>query len=70
MSSRLGQLLRMIADFLREVAPDLGTSLLGVAAILLARAIPSSDFGEFDYGLIRLSIGSALLGLVLRRFDK
>ena len=64
---QFAELLKGVINWARASAPDSGTALLGVAAILLARAIPSSDFGESDFGLIRLSIGFALLGLALRR---
>lgn len=44
----LDTLFSRMVDWVRPSFPDLGTALLGVAAILMARAGPSSDFSDID----------------------
>ena len=46
---------------------DLGTAFLGMAAILLARAIPSSNLREADVALVALGVAVGFVGLWLRR---
>ena len=49
---------------------DAGTAILGIAAILLARAIPSSNFREADVALVVFGVAVGFIGLWLRRIGK
>lgn len=56
--------------WLRPSFSDIGTASLGAAAIFLVRAIPSSNFSEWDL-LMMLPVGIlGLGGLALRRFGQ
>ena len=68
--SIFGDSLRGLLNWLRPVLPDLGTVCLGIAAILVARAVPSSSLRDFDVVLIVIGVGFAFVGLVLRRFGQ
>ena len=59
--------MRRLLDWSRPSLPDLGTVSLGVAAILLARAMPSSNLTEVDVRVVLLSLAFGLVGLYLRR---
>ncbi len=49
---------------------DAGTAFLGIAAILLARAVPSSDLREADVALVVFGVSVGFVGLWLRRISK
>ncbi len=49
---------------------DLGTAFLGMAAILLARAIPSSNLREADVALVVFGGVVGFIGLWFRRIGK
>lgn len=54
-------------EWARPSFPDIGTAGLGAAAIFLVRAIPSSDIGEWDIGMLLPVAVFGIGGLILRR---
>ena len=49
---------------------DLGTAFLGIAAILLARAVPSSNLREADVALVVFGVAVGFIGLAFRRMGR
>ena len=56
--------------WLRLAITDIGTVLLGAAAIFLARAIPSDSLNDFEPGLTVLAVICCALGLVWRSVSR
>ena len=66
----LDRWLSKIGAWVSPSFPDLGTAFLGIAAILLARAIPSSNFRDIDIVLVIIGVGVGFIGLALRRIAR
>lgn len=67
---RLRQRAGRVIQWLSPSFSDAGTAFLGVAAILLARAIPSANLREADVALVVLGVALGFVGLWLRRIGK
>ena len=59
-----------IIEWLNPSFSDAGTAFLGIAAILLARAIPSSNLREADVALVVFGVAVGFVGLWLRRIGR
>ena len=66
----LRERINRILGWLSPSFADAGTAFLGIAAILLARAIPSSDLREADIALVVFGVAVGFVGLWLRRIGK
>lgn len=67
---RLRRRLGRVIQWLGPSFSDAGTAFLGVAAILLARAIPSANLREADAALVVFGVALGFVGLWLRRIGR
>lgn len=49
---------------------DLGTVFLGIAAILFTRSFPTSQFSDFELGMMAVSLACVFVGVGLRALGR
>ena len=62
--------IRRVVAAVSPALQDVGTVFLGIAAIFFTRSFPTSQFSDFELGMMAVSVAFVLAGVVFRALGR